>query len=81
MKLKCSPRFSRAVRSLLGTAHSPGLDISSVRLRASQEQGLVLAFGEADQSIPGEQKHITRSTLEAVVRDEPKERLIILHCD
>lgn len=81
MKLKCSPMFSRAVRSLLGTAHSPGLDINSLRQRASTEPVLVLVFGEVDSSLPGEQKRVTRSSLEAIVKDEPKDKLIILCCD
>lgn len=81
MKLKCSPSFSRAVRSLLGTAHSPGIDISSLRQLASTEPVLVLSFGEADSSLPGEQKRVTRSSLEAIVSGEPKDRLIILCCD
>lgn len=81
MKLKCPPTFSRAVRTFLGTAHAPGIGIDSLRELAATESVLVLDFGEADSSLPGEQKHVTRSSLEAVVKDEPKERVIILCCD
>ncbi len=78
--LKCSPGFGRAIRGLLGTAEAPALDIKTLHELAREESVLMLGLGGINPDLPGEQKSVTRSTLESVVHREPKGRLIVLHC-
>lgn len=80
MTLKCSPRFGRAVRSLLGTGDAPALNIDDFRQMAVRESALVLGFNGTSPELPGEQKLVTKSTLESTIAGEPKDRLIVLHC-
>lgn len=83
--MKVPPAARRLARRVLGVGKAPAIEPAELPSLVAREPVVfvavgVLAPGQIDPALPGEQRAATLGTLARVVADLPRERAIVLHC-
>lgn len=78
MKLPSSIR--KLAQRATGTGKSEAISPVELAAAAKREDVLVLAIGELDDRLPGEQRRATVANLAEICAGVSRDRLIVAHC-